>query len=289
MCINLGRYDEAERYFDFVKSVGDSLDHNALLELYAKLYSRTGRIEDAFACYEELQDKGSIFGKHVAHEGLYRYYTYMGDKSKADYHLMCSDSLRREIREIESTENIAGKDMAFKKLFVKGRNDSCAILISAVFLLAVLCITVIYLRKRKFSEDVTCNENAVSGIMKKKTRHVVDEDYLFESSIYQKLHSLIHCGNTSEVRMTENDWQALDDVINRTYVGFKRKIFLKYDISQVEYRICMLIKINVSVKYIGMLTNMSVSSVTNVRTRLYKKFFGIDGKAGDTDKFIRSL
>lgn len=89
--------------------------------------------------------------------------------------------------------------------------------------------------------------------------------------------------------MTENDWQALDDVINRTYVGFKRKIFLKYDISQVEYRICMLIKINVSVKYIGMLTNMSVSSVTNVRTRLYKKFFGIDGKAGDTDKFIRSL
>lgn len=125
--------------------------------------------------------------------------------------------------------------------------------------------------------------NAIATIENEKRAQA--ETLLFSSDITLKIKRLTNEGKS----MSENDWQALSDLINNIYTGFTEKLFSLYRLSEQDYHVCLLIKARVQPKDIASLTSHSKESVSSTRSRLYQKIFGKKGSTKDWDDFILSL
>lgn len=125
--------------------------------------------------------------------------------------------------------------------------------------------------------------NAIATIENEKRAQA--ETLLFSSDITLKIKRLTNEGKS----MSENEWQALSDLINNIYTGFTEKLFSLYRLSEQDYHVCLLIKARVQPKDIASLTSHSKESVSSTRSRLYQKIFGKKGSTKDWDDFILSL
>lgn len=107
------------------------------------------------------------------------------------------------------------------------------------------------------------------------------------SDIYVKFHTACY-DNT--IRLEEEDWVALQEELDGKYNNFTARLYELYPrLSQMEVRICYLIKIAISVTQMAFLLGRSKSSISTARTRLYKKLFTVDGKPEELDSFIADL
>ena len=111
------------------------------------------------------------------------------------------------------------------------------------------------------------------------------ETAIFGSDAYLKIKQRLAAG----LHMKEENWQQLTELVNQVYTGFTGKLFGLYQMSEQEYRVCLLIKVRVQPKDIAALTAHSKASVATTRSRLYQRVFGKKGTSGDWDEFIWSL
>ena len=118
------------------------------------------------------------------------------------------------------------------------------------------------------------------------------EDYqlneiIVTSEIYNKICDLL---NKETPYLTKQDWDALDEVVNNAYPKFKTNLRIMYDnMSEQDYKICMLVKCKFGSKNIGKLTFKDITTISSSRKRLYEKIFCEKGSASDFDRFIYSL
>lgn len=111
--------------------------------------------------------------------------------------------------------------------------------------------------------------------LKHDTMQLLEQD-LKKSTIYIKTHQ-------TEEKLSESEWSELFLLIDATYLNFKKRLIELYSgISQEELRICYLVKINIPVKKIAILMNITSSGVSQCRRRLYKK---LTNEAENTEKF----
>lgn len=89
--------------------------------------------------------------------------------------------------------------------------------------------------------------------------------------------------------LNESEWAQIELLVNDNYPNFKERLSDLYEFSTHEYHLCLLIKLELGLSQIGILTAHSKSSVTNSRSRLYRKCFGKEGSAKQWDDFIHSL
>lgn len=83
-----------------------------------------------------------------------------------------------------------------------------------------------------------------------------------------------------------------DEVIQvfKTYLPkFIDDLMALYDLSLQELLVCLLLKLNIKPSSISYLLGTTISSISKIRSRLYKKIFNKDGGAEKWDEFIRSL
>ena len=85
------------------------------------------------------------------------------------------------------------------------------------------------------------------------------------------------------------EWSALEEVINREIDDFKDRLRSYHTISQHEYHICMLIRLDITPTDMATLLGCTPSAVSKARKRLQEKFFSDKGTAKDFDSFINSL
>ena len=85
------------------------------------------------------------------------------------------------------------------------------------------------------------------------------------------------------------DWLVLSTEVNNRYPKFKERILELCKISELEYHVCLLLKIGIKAKDISVLVSKSKSSVSAIRRRLYFKAFNKDVPPEAWDEFIRSL
>ncbi len=92
------------------------------------------------------------------------------------------------------------------------------------------------------------------------------------------------------VKLTYDDWQELDDLVNSVHTSFKIKLSkLRVKLSDQEYRICLLIKCKFKNSNIGTLTNHGRSSISHAKKRLSKKLFIHNEDTNILSRFILSL
>jgi hypothetical protein len=90
-------------------------------------------------------------------------------------------------------------------------------------------------------------------------------------------------------KMEQDDWQRLATDINNVWPEFDERLKRFCDMSAVQYRLCLLVMIKMAPTDMANLLNRSKSTVTSIRSRLYKKAFGEEKKPEDWDNAIRSL
>lgn len=104
----------------------------------------------------------------------------------------------------------------------------------------------------------------------------------------KKISSMIKEREREGRPLKDDDWDLISNSLNNAFPTFKDSLYSKYDFSDTEYRMCILIKMEVSPSSIARLMSMSTSSASQVRTRLQRKVNGA-GSAKDWDTYILSL
>ena len=59
--------------------------------------------------------------------------------------------------------------------------------------------------------------------------------------------------------------------------------------SELEYQVCLLIKLRITPTEMADVLSRDGSTISTVRSRLYKKVFGSKGGARDWDEFVLSI
>lgn len=111
------------------------------------------------------------------------------------------------------------------------------------------------------------------------------EDEFHNSSFYIALHKRLAAGD----RLSDDDWTTIEDRLRSVYPHFSSTLFSLVSMSEVEYRVCLLLKLNATPTEIASVLCRDKSSISTVRSRLYQKVFDKKGSSRDWDEFVRTL
>lgn len=113
---------------------------------------------------------------------------------------------------------------------------------------------------------------------------------LKQSDIYRKFHSIQkEGGEEKKIKISSSDWQELKNEIDETYNQFSQRLQELYPVTDIELKVCLLLKIGLSPLQIAIITIRSKQAISSIRKRLYKKLFNDDGNTEQLDSFIRNF
>lgn len=148
--------------------------------------------------------------------------------------------------------------------------------LSALIIAVAATLLILHLRKQR---EIRKEEAAEIFLSSRSKRQFYDKE------INQLLTTHIYNNKV----LKDADWKKIEAGLLKAYPTFKEKLFTLYPLSDTEYRICMLIKMEVSPSNISKLMACSNSAVTQNRLRMQQKVFDGEGAAKDWDNFILSL
>lgn len=162
----------------------------------------------------------------------------------------------------------------------------------------------IYYTKQELELLRTVNDRKIADVIKEKEQTInklkedlkdirdkysnsslSDVDILLkESSIYKRIKYLeLHPKET----MRENDWIELEGTIEQLIPSFIP--LLKNRLNVIGYRICLLVKLEISTSSIAILLGLSSSAISKNRKVMLEKLCGRSGKPKDFDEYIRQI
>lgn len=104
------------------------------------------------------------------------------------------------------------------------------------------------------------------------------------------VYAFFHQAEQEELKVQEEDWDALRTAIDTAYPQFTGRLYELYPkLSQRELHLCYLIKLSLSCMSMTHVLICTPSAITQARKRLYKKMSGRDGTGEDLDKLIADL
>lgn len=114
---------------------------------------------------------------------------------------------------------------------------------------------------------------------------LTDTDVILKNtSIYKKLR-YIEMHPTE--KMEQEDWDELAKTVEQIIPRFIP--ILKEILNEKEYQVCLLVRLDFSVSFIGNLTGLSVPGVSAMRKRMLKKLCHKNGSPKEFDDFIHQL
>lgn len=122
-------------------------------------------------------------------------------------------------------------------------------------------------------------------IIRKQAKSESAKTRIISTDIYRTIQDHIK----KDKVINSREWNELDEVTNREINDFKNNLYSYYNISQHEYHICMLIRLDLSPSAMATLLGCTISAVSKTRKRLQEKFFSDQGTPKDFDQFIKSL
>ena len=133
------------------------------------------------------------------------------------------------------------------------------------------------IRVRKESLEATNR-----GIELRRAERAILDENLSHSPLYVKFH-------TPGAQITAEDWKHLREELDRVYDLTNRLCAFCPNLSELEWRVCCLVKIRVKVRDMAAILNRSVSGISSVRGRLYTKITGEGNSPDKLDMFILDL
>lgn len=160
------------------------------------------------------------------------------------------------------------------------------IIIGMVLVLIVNYAHNLYKNKKRVEQELRQIEEE-RKVMPEPVRQALDtvETEFHQSDFYISLRKRIANGE----KLRKDDWEAIETHLNGVYPRFTSTLLSLHNMSQVEYQVCILLKLNTTPSEIASVLCKDTSSISSTRSRLYQKVFGKKGSSKDWDEFIRSL
>ena len=283
----------------------DSIEISPALSIYSELYRITGKEDSALICYKKLLKYGNIYGRQGAYDGLTRHCIKNGKNKEAYRYFELYMNISDSIRKLNASDAVAKylalydysiRDEQNKELKLKNQQEkskTTIFVITSILLATILISTIMLYRKRFEIINLKIEKLKIinSGIKENKAKPTDDKIRKINSSeIYKTIQKKISAYPEKNENLSETEWDELDNVVNSVYENYTEKLHNIYNrVSSFEYRVCLLIKINISPVNISHLTNHSKESISSVRRRLYYKAFNRKGSPADWDEIISSL
>ena len=162
-------------------------------------------------------------------------------------------------------------------------------LVTIIGLLAMLAIAN-YLDYRRRRRQLQLQLQQIQEVQQNRpqaVRQVVAtvENSFFASDEYAALQRRMASGQL----MKEEEWWQVEQYLKTLYPGFTSQLRSLYPMSELEYHVCLLIKLHIAPTDIAAVLARDVSTISTMRNRLYKKVFGRKGGAKEWDEFILSI
>ncbi|UKK53161.1 hypothetical protein [Prevotella sp. E2-28] len=164
------------------------------------------------------------------------------------------------------------------------------IFLTVFAIVLLLLITRIAIYNRKAKRTLQLQLQQIQEIQEERPQAVrkaiesVETAY-FASDEYQTLQRRIATGQKLKV----GDWGEIESQIRKVYPGFASQLRGLYAMSELEYQVCLLIKLRISPSDMAAVLARDASTISTVRSRLYKKVFGQKGGTREWDEFILSI
>ena len=135
-------------------------------------------------------------------------------------------------------------------------------------------------------EEINEWQQEVEKMRQQTNPQYILDSKIVETDIYQRLQFVV--AHPAE-KMKKTDWTRLNEMINELLPHFVHRINALYHVSEEDYRICMLIRLNFSLSEICILTGLTPKLLYKRRKFMSKKFFSSDEKPELFDKRIKNI
>ena len=109
---------------------------------------------------------------------------------------------------------------------------------------------------------------------------------LIDTDIYKKFEQL----STKGQEPTQSEWEQIEQQIFLCFPGFKEFISKnEYLLNNKEYKTCLLTRIGIKPTNIGSMLGVASSYITELRTKLLQKLFGMSGSSKSFDKLLKAI
>ena len=112
------------------------------------------------------------------------------------------------------------------------------------------------------------------------------EPQMVQTEIFKRLQYIIF--HPTE-KLKKGDWKDLTEMVNNCLPNFRPKVYSLFHLSEDDYYICLLIRLNFSLSEIGILTNKTPQEIYKRRKYMMKKMFHLDEKPERFDKMIKNI
>ena len=200
-----------------------------------------------------------------------------------------------EIREIVAAELQKGQGERQSYMLSRKEREQANVIHGLVFstigivvlLLLIARIAIDYRKEKRRLQLQLQQIQEVQQERPKVVRQAIEsvERAYFASDEYQSLQRRIATGEI----LKDNDWLTIESQIKKLYPGFSSQLRNLHAMSELEYQVCLLIKLRVAPSDMAVVLARDASTISTVRSRLYKKVFDQKGGAREWDEFILSI
>lgn len=236
---------------------------------------------------------GDVYSKQEACRRLTRFYTCIDNVEASQLYMVKYLAYGDSVFDLKEKEHKQNGKVLYDYIVQKDKlGDLNQQVESSTFcgILLLLCLTVIFfaflfyyqlgvvkkLKLRNKINDIRLVAFSKDG----REKQAVDE---IKKQLELESYALTH------KHLSEEIWQKLDVCVNDAYPGFKDCLYSLCNLSEQEYRICLLTKIDVGTAQIAIFTARSMQSISMAKQRLYKKITTEEGQAVDLYVFLKAL
>lgn len=275
-------------------------DYDQLAFIYASL----NRKDSAFVLLTQAEPLASSPVDYSFHlQTAVNVYNTLGEYAMSkDYYTKRFHDLDSAYSDrLRNTVSVEQRDYVEQKLEVsKKENLYYQILLGGSAVLLLLALFLYNKKKRKtkaLSTQLvakTENEQRLQQIRQVHEARIEQLENVRKDAVYHiktsEVGSKLYQALSGETVFAEEDWQALTQLFKELLPVFSDTFLVENSIGESEWKICMLVKLEFKPKEIAVILRRTVSTVSSVTNRLYKKKFpDSQGGSREWSDYIRSL
>ena len=282
------------------------------------IYDKLGKSDSVYKYCNKIMSVGTPSAKQLALENLIDHYSVKGDLGKVRLLLKKYKDMSDTVRVMNTSEtvmqmhslydyNLREKENTRLKFEAKEKSFMFVLVAMA---LGLLCALMFYQRERgkknymrikfmhehleqlyksscrQYKVSLDLKEKEIAGLMKKI-------DYLNGGSIEDKekmrVYDMLRNRIRTNQKLTDKMWEDILLIIDRIYPGLRVKLMGAYGLDKEEFKISVLVKLDLLNMEIATLVCKTPGAVTQKRAAIYKKIFKEKGSSKDFDTYIKSL
>lgn len=191
---------------------------------------------------------------------------------------------------LKHTALAAQKEYAEYKLEnAKLTNRQNVLMLVLVILLLSLLVVLVFDYARRQTLLTKLQAERITNLIAELDKNRKQFDEGLDNLRHSQIVAIFQNALNKDVILHELDWKNLDDAFHTFLPTFEKTLLAIHELTEVEWRVCMLIKLGFSSSEIAKLVNKSATAIPSIRSRLYAKCFLKKGRAADWDTFIESI